>query len=269
LFVLLERKKMPKDEKQAFGRLMDIMRRLRAPGGCPWDAEQTHESLKRYLIEECYEVIEAIDAGDDGLLKEELGDLILQPVFHAAVAEERNAFTMEEVLETVCEKLVRRHPHVFGEEVIETSEAQVANWEKIKKGEKGEQRPSALSGIPPHIPSLLRAQKVTEKAARAGFEWENADQAHAKAVEELRELEEAIRDGKKERIEEEMGDLLFALVNLGRFHGVTAEDALGKALRRFDLRFRHVEERLREKGEKMEELPVGELLRLWREAKQG
>ena len=146
-----------------FNRAMNIMRRLRAPGGCPWDAEQSHDSLKRYLIEECYEVIEAIDKGDDGHLKEELGDLLLQPIFHAAIAEERGAFTMNDVLETLADKLVRRHPHVFGDQEIRTSDEQVANWEKIKKEEKGEERKSALAGVPPHLPALMKAQKITER----------------------------------------------------------------------------------------------------------
>src|SRR5512138_2516689 len=139
------------NQQNRFDRLMEIMRRLRAPGGCPWDAEQSHESLKRYLLEEAYEVIEAIDAGDTSHLKEELGDLLLQPVFHAAIAEERGDFTMSQVLEAINEKLIRRHPHVFGSEVIESSQAQVANWEKIKQTEKGPQRPSALSGVPSQL----------------------------------------------------------------------------------------------------------------------
>src|SRR5512138_1760132 len=160
-------------DNRKFTRAVEIMHRLRAPGGCPWDAEQTHESLKRYLLEECYEVIEAIDSGNDELLKEELGDLLLQPLFHAAIAGERGSFTIEDVIEALCTKLIRRHPHVFGDEKIATSEEQVANWEKIKKAEKGEERKSALSGVPPHLPALLKAQKVTEKAARVGFDWEH------------------------------------------------------------------------------------------------
>ena len=176
-------------EQNRFDRLMEIMRRLRAPGGCPWDAEQSHDSLKRYLLEEAYEVIEAIDAKDPAHLKEELGDLLLQPVFHAAIAQEKGEFTMDDVLDAISEKLIRRHPHVFGNEVIETSAAQVQNWEKIKKEEKGIERKTALSGVPPGLPALMQAQKITEKAARVGFDWEHTDQVFAKVMEELHEFE--------------------------------------------------------------------------------
>jgi tetrapyrrole methylase family protein/MazG family protein len=231
-----------KEEQQGFDRAMTIMRTLRAPGGCPWDAEQSHDSLKRYLIEECYEVIEAIDKKDDHLLKEELGDLLLQPIFHAAIAEERGAFTIDDVLETLADKLVRRHPHVFGDQEIRTSEEQVANWEKIKKEEKGEERKSALSGIPPHMPALMQAQKITEKAARVGFDWEHTDQVYAKVLEELHELEETMVTRDQERMEAELGDLLFAIVNLGRFLAVNPEEALRKTIDRFTTRFGHVEE---------------------------
>lgn len=200
-----------------FNQIISIMHRLRSPGGCPWDAEQTHESLKRYLLEESYEVLEAIDNGSDELLKEELGDLLLQPVFHAAIAEERGAFTMDDILTTLADKLIRRHPHVFGDQEIKDSEAQIANWEKIKKAEKGDERRSALSGIPPHLPALMKAQKITEKASRVGFDWEHVDQVMAKVIEELHEFEEAMAQGRQDRMEAELGDLLFAIVNLGRF----------------------------------------------------
>jgi tetrapyrrole methylase family protein/MazG family protein len=258
----------PTNEERGFGRLMEIMRRLRAPGGCPWDAEQTHASLKRYLIEEAYEVIEAVDAEDDKLLKEELGDLMLQPVFHAAVAEERGAFTMEEVLEAINDKLVRRHPHVFGDEVIENSEAQVANWEKIKKEEKGVERKSALSGIPPELPALMKAQKITEKAARVGFDWEETDQVFAKVMEELKEFEEAMISGDQKEMEAELGDLLFAIVNLGRFLAIDPEEALRKTIGRFTKRFHHVEESLHARGVAMQSSTLAEMDLLWEEAKR-
>lgn len=251
-----------------FDRLMTIMRKLRAPGGCPWDAEQTHDSLKRYLLEESYEVIEAIDAMDDALLKEELGDLILQPVFHAAVAEERGAFTMDEVLDAINDKLVRRHPHVFGDEVIESSAAQVENWEKIKKGEKGDERKSALSGIPPHLPALMKAQKITEKAARVGFDWEHTDQVFAKVMEELHEFQEAMAAGDQQEMESELGDLLFAIVNLGRFLAIDPEEALSKTIRRFTRRFSHIEETLHGRGERLQDTSLEEMDRLWEEAKK-
>jgi tetrapyrrole methylase family protein/MazG family protein len=255
------------EENRNFYRAMGIMRRLRGPGGCPWDAEQTHDSLKRYLIEECYEVVEAIDNKDDGLLREELGDLILQPLFHAAIAEERGAFTIDDILGTLSDKLVRRHPHVFGDEEIRTSDEQVANWEKIKKEEKGEERKSALAGIPPQLPSLMKAQKITEKAARVGFDWERTDQVFAKVLEELHELEETMVDGNEERMEAELGDLLFAIVNLGRFLSVNPEEALRKTISRFERRFGHVEETLHAQGVSLKDASIAEMETLWEEAK--
>jgi tetrapyrrole methylase family protein/MazG family protein len=251
-----------------FDRLMEIMRKLRAPGGCPWDAEQTHDSLKRYLLEESYEVIEAIDAKDASLLKEELGDLMLQPVFHAAIAEEAGAFTIDEVLDAINEKLVRRHPHVFGDEVIESSAAQVENWEKIKKNEKGEERRSALSGIPPHLPALMQAQKITEKAARVGFDWEHTDQVFAKVMEELHEFQEAMVSGDQQEMESELGDLLFAIVNLGRFLDIDPEDALRKTIHRFTRRFNHVETTLHGRGRRLQDSTLEEMDLLWEEAKK-
>jgi tetrapyrrole methylase family protein/MazG family protein len=251
-----------------FDRLVGIMRRLRSPGGCPWDAEQTHDSLKRYLLEECYEVIEAIDNRDDRLLQEELGDLMLQPLFHSAIAEERGSFNINDVIETICAKLVRRHPHVFGDQIIADSEAQVANWEKIKKEEKGEERRSALSGVPPHLPALLRAQKVSEKAARVGFDWEHVDQVFAKVIEELHEFEESMASGNQEEMESELGDLLFAIVNLGRFLTLDPEDALRKTIERFSKRFSHIEDTLHAKGCSLPETSLDEMEALWQEAKR-
>lgn len=257
-----------KDKMQNFERAMSIMRRLRAPGGCPWDAEQTHDSLKRYLIEECYEVVEAIDKKDDELLREELGDLLLQPLFHAAIAEERGVFTIDDVLQTLADKLIRRHPHVFGDQEIKTSNEQVANWEKIKTEEKGEERKSALAGIPPHLPSLMKAQKITEKAARVGFDWDHTDQVFAKVLEELHELEETMSQGDEERIEAELGDLLFAIVNLGRFLAVNPEEALRKTINRFESRFAHIEQTLHAKGINLKDASSDEMETLWQEAKR-
>ena len=256
------------DAGREFGRLVEIMRRLRGPGGCPWDAEQTHESLKRYLLEEAYEVMEAIDTGSPEMLKEELGDLMLQPVFHAAIAEEREEFTIADVLAAISDKLVRRHPHVFGDMVIESSSAQVENWEKIKKTEKGVERKSALSGVPPHLPALLKAQKLSEKAARVGFDWEHVDQVFAKVLEELHEFEETMAAGDQERMEAELGDLLFAIVNLGRFLAITPEEALRKTISRFTTRFEHVEESLHRQGRHMTNATLVEMDLLWEEAKR-
>jgi len=252
---------------EQFSQIISIMRRLRAPGGCPWDAEQTHESLKRYLLEESYEVLEAIDNGSDELLKEELGDLLLQPVFHAAIAEERGAFTMDDVLSTLADKLIRRHPHVFGDQEIKDSESQIANWEKIKKAEKGEERRSALSGIPPHLPALMKAQKISEKASRVGFDWEHVDQVMAKVLEELHEFEEAMEQGRQDRMEAELGDLLFAIVNLGRFLSLDPEEALRKTIARFQSRFSHIEDRLHATGRHLQDARLDEMEALWAEAK--
>lgn len=258
---------MPSNHPDRFERVMSIMRRLRAPGGCPWDAEQTHTSLKRYLLEEAYEVIEAIDSNSDELLKEELGDLLLQPLFHTAIAEERGAFTMDEVLDTLAEKLIRRHPHVFGDMSITDSQAQVENWERIKKQEKGEKRGSALSGIPPHLPALLKAQKITEKASRVGFDWEHVDQVMAKVMEELREFEEALANNDQQQIEAELGDLLFAIANLGRFLAVDTEEALRKTINRFQSRFGYVEEQLHARGIPLKDAGLEQMDALWEEAK--
>ena len=255
-------------DRTRFEELISIMKRLRGPGGCPWDAEQTHESLTRYLLEETYEVIEAIEAQSPEHIKEELGDLLLQPVFHAAIAEEAGTFTMNDVIATLCDKLIRRHPHVFGDLQIADSTAQIENWEQIKKAEKGVERASALSGVPPHLPALLKAQKITEKAARVGFDWEHVDQVMAKVMEELHEFEEAMAAGDNEHMEAELGDLLFAIVNLGRFLSINPEEALRKTIARFQQRFQFVEDSLHNRGQQMKSTPLAEMDRLWEEAKQ-
>jgi tetrapyrrole methylase family protein/MazG family protein len=259
---------MHEDQMNRFDRVLSIMRRLRAPGGCPWDAEQTHESLKRYLLEETYEVLEAVDSGSDEHLKEELGDLLLQPVFHAAIAEERGSFTMDDVLDTLADKLIRRHPHVFGDLEITDSQAQIENWEKIKKEEKGQERRSALAGVPPHLPALLKAQKITEKASRVGFDWEHVDQVMAKVMEELHEFEEALASGNQEHTEAELGDLLFAIANLGRFLALDTEEALRKTINRFQSRFGYVEEQLHTKGINLQDAGLDQMDALWEEAKR-
>jgi tetrapyrrole methylase family protein/MazG family protein len=252
---------------KTFEDLIAIMKRLRGPGGCPWDAEQTHESLTRYLLEETYEVIEAIEAKSPEHIKEELGDLLLQPVFHAAIAEEAGTFNMADIISTLCDKLIRRHPHVFGDLHIADSAAQIENWEQIKKAEKGSERASVLAGVPPHLPALLKAQKITEKAARVGFDWEHVDQVMAKVMEELHEFEEAMSAGDNEHMEAELGDLLFAIVNLGRFLSINPEEALRKTITRFQKRFQYVEDSLHNQGRQMNVTPLAEMDLLWEEAK--
>jgi tetrapyrrole methylase family protein/MazG family protein len=197
-----------------------------------------------------------------------LGDLLLQPVFHAAIAEEAGDFTMSDVIQTLCDKLIRRHPHVFGDMLIADSSAQVENWEKIKRLEKGVERSSALSGVPPHLPALLKAQKITEKAARVGFDWEHIDQVLAKVMEELHEFEEALQTGNNEHMEAELGDLLFAIVNLGRFLSINPEEALRKTITRFQQRFQYVEESLHTANRQMNDTSPEEMDRLWEKAKE-
>jgi len=251
-----------------FDQLLSIMRKLRGPGGCPWDAEQTHESLTRYLLEETYEVIEAIESKSPEHLKEELGDLLLQPIFHAVIAEEAGQFDISDVIRILCEKLVRRHPHVFGDLVISDSSAQIINWERIKKEEKGPERTSALSGVPPHLPALLKAQKITEKASRVGFDWNHSDQVFAKVMEELHEFEEAWAGGNPERMEDELGDLLFAIVNLGRFLSLNPEEALRKTICRFQKRFSYVEDTLNKQGRNLTDATLEEMDILWEQVKK-
>ena len=250
-----------------FDQLLSIMQKLRAPGGCPWDAEQTHESLTRYLLEETYEVIEAIDEKSPQHLKEELGDLLLQSIFHSVIAEESGDFTIAEVISTLCEKLIRRHPHVFGNIEIKDSNHQIENWENIKRLEKGDERPSALSGVPDHLPALLKAHKIGEKASRVGFDWEHADQVFAKVMEELHEFEEAWAGGNPTRMEDELGDLLFAIANLGRFLNLNPEEALRKTITRFQKRFSYVEAELLRKGVPMQNATFEEMDTLWEKAK--
>ena len=256
------------NSRSTFEELVAIMRKLRAPGGCPWDAEQTHESLTRYLLEETYEVIEAIDEKSPQHLKEELGDLLLQPIFHAAIAEEAGDFTIDDVIGTLCDKLIRRHPHVFGDLEIKDSEAQIENWESIKRQEKGDERPSALSGVPDHLPALLKAHKISEKASRVGFDWEHADQVLAKVMEELHEFEEAWAGGDPTRMEDELGDLLFAIANLGRFLSLNPEEALRKTITRFQKRFSFVEAELLRQGVPMQNASFEEMDALWEKAKR-
>jgi tetrapyrrole methylase family protein/MazG family protein len=254
-------------DNTAFDTLMELMRRLRAPGGCPWDAEQTHESLKRYLLEETYEVMEAIDAGSVPMMKEELGDLLLQVVFHAVIAEESGKFDMNGIIETLNDKLIRRHPHVFADLEVKDIDQLIENWEKIKKKEKGAARKSALSGVPSHLPALLKAHKISEKAARVGFDWSRADEVFAKVLEELKEFEETMLDGNQERMEAELGDLLFAIANLGRFLSLNPEDALRKTIARFMRRFEHIENSLHKSNREIGDASLYEMEKLWEEAK--
>ena len=249
-------------------RLRAIVARLRAPGGCPWDREQTHASLRGALVEECYEVIDAIERGDDKNLQEELGDLLLNVVMHAQMADERGAFALEEVAANVCEKMIRRHPHVFGDKLADTSGQVLRQWEQIKRAEKGDTSASLLDGITAALPALLRAQNVQKMAGRAGFDWPDVEPVFAKLEEEIGEVREAIASGDSKAIEAEVGDILFSAVNLARKLGIDAETALASTTSRFIRRFQAVERDLAETGKRVENTPLAELDRIWDKIKK-
>ncbi|MCD6335817.1 MAG: nucleoside triphosphate pyrophosphohydrolase [Candidatus Latescibacteria bacterium] len=249
-----------------FEELIRVMARLREEGGCPWDREQTHESLKPYLIEEAYEAIEAMDEGDEAF-KEELGDVLLQVVFHARIAEERGGFDIGDVLATHVAKLKRRHPHVFGDVKVQGTEDVWANWERIKR-EENTNRTSALSGIPKALPALLKARRVQEKASLVGFDWEQADEVLEKVEEELAELKAACASHEQDAIREEFGDLLFSLVNYARFLNVDPEDALQRTVAKFSGRFQAIEEALARRGRTPSEASFEEMDAIWEEGKK-
>jgi len=252
-------------------RLLDIMDKLRDPGGCPWDREQTLRTLTPYLLEEAHEVIEAIEAGDGEHHKEELGDLLFQVVFQSRIAREEGKFDFAQVCDGIADKLTRRHPHVFGDVNVSGSKEVVKNWERIKaeeRKEKGLAARSAIGGVPPGLPALVRAERLTEKAGAVGFDWPDVASVMAKVREELGELEEALSEQKPEEVEHELGDLLFALANLGRHVKVHPEEALRGTLRKFTARFQYIEERLQQRGKTPRESSLAEMDALWNEAKQ-
>jgi tetrapyrrole methylase family protein/MazG family protein len=247
--------------------LIDVMAKLRSPGGCVWDIEQTHRSLRRYIVEEVYEVLEAIDLADKDKLCEELGDLLLQIVFHARVAEESNCFTMQDVINTVTEKLIRRHPHVFGEVTVKDAAEVVVNWDKIKSREYNGERTGVLDGVPVGLPSLMRAFKLQAKAAKVGFDWNTAAPVWDKIQEELGELRQAVAEGNAAAIEEELGDVLFSVVNLARFVDTEPETALNVTNNKFYRRFVYIEKCLKDRGLEWKSMSLKQLDELWDEAK--
>jgi tetrapyrrole methylase family protein / MazG family protein len=253
---------------QKFERLVQIMARLRAPGGCPWDREQNFDSIKPYLLEETYEVIDAIDSRDWESLAEELGDLMLQSVFFAQMASEEKRFSIEDSLDAIVEKLIRRHPHVFADGDAKTPDEVKARWDEIKRGEKGATDAGLLEKVPRVLPALMEAQQLTSRAASVGFDWENADQVLLKLDEELKELAEARKEGSPEHVAQEMGDVLFVLVNLARRLKVDAEQALRGTNTKFRRRFGYVERKLRSQDKTLEGTPLAEMDRLWDEAKR-
>jgi tetrapyrrole methylase family protein/MazG family protein len=252
-----------------FDELIEIMQALRGPEGCPWDREQTHESLKPYLLEESYEALEAVDSGDPQKLCAELGDVLLQVVFHAQVGAEAGRFDIHDVCERINRKLRYRHPHVFGDVTVSGSDEVITNWEQLKRleAETGK-RESALDGIPHAMPALMRAQELQKKAARVGFDWEDVEGPLAKVEEELGELNMAREAELPAEITHEVGDLLFAVVNVARFLGVDAEDALRQSCQRFSGRFRQVEAAAKEAGRDLHGMELAEMDELWEAAKK-
>ena len=256
-------------EKELFEELVDVIATLRGENGCPWDREQTHETLKSTLIEETYETLEAIDAGDPKKLKEELGDLLLNIMLQAQIAAEHKDFDIYAVIETLVEKLIRRHPHVFGDVNVEDSDEVVKNWEEIKRQEAGyEDRQSVLDGIQNALPTLLRAQKIQNRAARVGFDWDKLADVVAKVDEELEEVKASIKADKPEAISAELGDLFFAIVNLCRFMEIQAEETLRNANRKFMTRFKWMEAELERRGTNFEEQDLESLDEIWEAAKK-
>jgi tetrapyrrole methylase family protein/MazG family protein len=261
------------DERRDLSHLVEIMRTLRAENGCPWDRKQTHRSLRTYLIEEAYEVIQAIDDEDDDELCEELGDVLLQVVFHSQIAHERGKFSIADVIEGIVEKMIRRHPHVFSDVEANDSETVLRNWERIKQKEHAEGgdeegQVSILHNVAGAMPALMRAVKVQAKASRVGFDWPDVEGALSKVSEELSELEEARLANDVDAVEEEVGDTLFALVNVARFLKVDPEIALGKAVDKFIARFRYIENEVERSNRHLEDMTLEEMDMLWEESKE-
>ena len=250
-----------KSIEDSLSQLMEIVEKLRAPGGCPWDRNQTQASLLPYFLEEIYEVIESVEEGNMELLKEELGDILLHVVFQASIGKENEDFTLQDSLNYVNEKLIRRHPHVFADAKAEGPFHAKQNWEAAKHDEK--KRESRLDGVPGTLPALTRSQRLQEKASYAGFDWKKVEQVWEKVHEEIGELKEAEEKGITEQIEEEIGDTLFSIVNLSRFLGISAETALRKTNRKFTSRFAQVEKELKKRGKKVEDSSLEEMDEIW------
>lgn len=258
---------MPRMSRRTFDELVQLMTRLRAPGGCPWDRKQTLPDLKPFVIEESYEVVDAIDREDRAALAEELGDLLLQAVFIAELTREEGTFDIYDAITAIHDKLVRRHPHVFGDVVAGDAEQVLVNWEKLKQDERKAENKSVLSGVPQAMPALLKASRLTEKAARVGFDWRRTDDVFDKLDEEIGELREAVSAGDAQNIHDEIGDLLFTIGNIARKVNVNPEEALQSTNRKFMRRFEHMEARVRERGQNLDQLQLEEMDRLWDEAK--
>ncbi|MCD6486719.1 MAG: nucleoside triphosphate pyrophosphohydrolase [Syntrophobacterales bacterium] len=261
---------MKDQQKYSFSRITKIIDRLRAPDGCLWDQQQKKEDVGRYLMEEAYEVIDAIDDGSPDALKEELGDVLFQILFLATLSDEKGEFDISDVVDIVSEKMIRRHPHVFGDTKVRDVEEILSNWKEIKnrEGKKEIKDESLLRGIPRSMPPLMAAHKVTGRASREGFDWKDTDGVMEKIDEEMKELREAVSGGKKDRIENEIGDMFLSLVNLCRFTGTDPENALKFSLRKFAERFSFIEEGLRKKGKSPRDASLKEMDNLWNKAKE-
>lgn len=255
---------------QEIKKLLQIMKRLRGEEGCPWDLEQTHLSLRPYLLEETYEVLEALENEEMNNFCEELGDLLLQIIFHAQIAEENGYFTFADVVRSINEKMIRRHPHVFSEENVHNSQEVLIKWEQIKAWERRDQpaRESLLDGLPPQLPALMLAQKIQKKASKAGFDWEKTEDAWQKVQEEVAEVEQALIEKRKEGIAEELGDVLFSVVNVARMEGLQAELLLRETIGKFKKRFSFIEEQVALAGRDFTELNLEEMDFFWEKAKE-
>jgi tetrapyrrole methylase family protein/MazG family protein len=263
------------DKKADIQKLVDLVGRLRSENGCPWDRVQTRETLKPMLIEEAYEVLDALDSTNPAELREELGDLLFQVIFHAQIAREKGEFQLADIIDRLHEKMVRRHPHVFGDANLRTSQEVLQNWEDIKAAEKGVQssadpnsEKSLLDGIPSRLPVLQRAYQMTAKASRVGFDWPRLEDILAKLEEECSELQEALAPGDTDKLAGEVGDLLFVAVNVARFLGIDPETALARSNRKFDRRFRHIESSIKRQGRELKDATLAEMDLLWEEAKK-
>ena len=253
--------------KRSFDELIALMTKLRGPDGCPWDRKQTFDSLKPFIVEESYEVVDAIDKNDRAALAEELGDFLLQAVFVAEIAREEKSFDIYDVITAIYNKLVRRHPHVFGDVEAKDAEQVLVNWEKLKNEERKAENKSVLAGVPQSLPALLKASRLTEKASRVGFDWRRAEDVLAKIDEEVQELRDAIERKKPQEIHDEIGDLLFSIANIARKLDVNAEDALQSANRKFTRRFESMERSVRGEGRNLDQLTLEQMDALWDEAK--
>ena len=248
-----------------FIRLIDV---LRGPGGCPWDIKQTHESLKHNVVEEAWEVVDAINEGSEAHLREELGDLLMQVIFHASISKEHGGFTLDDISDEAVKKLVHRHPHVFGSVKADTPDEVLTNWDAIKRADRGQQSAaSAMDGIPRGLPGLMRSEKIQSKAAKYGFDWPDVSGAMDKLREETSELQEGIDAGDIENIKEEIGDALFSVVNVARFYKLDTEECMHAACEKFIRRFRYLEEGAAREGLRLEDMTLGQMERIYQEAR--